>query len=230
MIEDIIVAAKNITIISGAGLSKASGIPTFRDVDGLWEKFNSNDVSDINANILQVSKFYQDRYQEYKNCLPNPAHYACAELETLKTVFHATQNIDGLLQQAGCNNVVEIHGTMRNWYCTECNTDFHSSEGFVCKHCGSEKVRPDVVLFGEYSDTALIFKCIQAVKKCDVLFTVGTSGVVQPVSLWPNIAKSRGIPVVAISMDKPENHYDYWLSGKAEDILPSIVADIKLNS
>lgn len=224
-VASIITNAKVMTIISGAGLSKASGIPTFRDTDGLWNKFNPDDFS-AGADIFKLVDFYKDRLIEMRDCEPNPGHIACAKLEQLKSVTHITQNVDGLLQKAGCKNVIEVHGTIYNWTCTECEHKFTLSE-FECPACSSNKIRPDVILFGEYLDDAKIFKSREAVKHCDVLLLVGTSGVVQPVSLWPSVANRRHIPVIAIAPEKPECHVDIWLQGKSEEILPAIIADLE---
>jgi NAD-dependent deacetylase len=226
-VEQLIRDAKKITIISGAGLSKASGIPTFRDAGGLWDKFDPKEVSWAGADISKLGAFYTDRLFEMRDCIPNPAHFACARLEHLKDVMHVTQNVDGLLQKAGCKNVIEIHGTIYRWSCLSCGHEFDFTD-LQCPSCSSKSVRPNVVLFGEMLNEENAVNGVQAVKQCDLLLLVGTSGVVQPVSLWPSYARTHRIPVIAISPDKPETHVDIWLNGKAEDILPAIVADLEI--
>lgn len=227
--KTIIDNATNILIISGAGLSKASGIPTFRDsADGLWENFKVEDVSCSTSDMNLVSAFYQNLYRKYYGIKPNGAHHACAELEKYKNVLHVTQNVDGLLQSAGCKNVVEIHGSFSDWLCVDCETHIDPSEGFNCPTCSSTKIRPNAVLFGESLDPLKINTALDFLKRqAHVIITIGTSGVVAPVSQWTMLAKGRNIPVIAINPTRPDNHHDIWLSGKCEEIIPAIVADIK---
>lgn len=228
-VEDIIKDAQRVLIISGAGLSKASGIPTFRDLGtGLWENHNVDEVSHANADMKVVSTFYQERYKQYSVCTPNAAHYACADLEKLKDVLHVTQNVDGLLQKAGCKNVIDIHGTFSKWTCIDCGTQMPPSEDFVCPNCGSKVIRPNVVLFGECLDDNEFNTAVQFLKlKAHVIITIGSSGVVSPVAQWTSLAKGRQIPVIAINPEKPNNHFDIWLSGKCEEVLPAIVKDLQ---
>ena len=106
---------KNIVIFSGAGLSKESGIPTFRDSNGLWHNHNVSDVADHDGwfrNPKLVLDFYKERFENIKKCEPNDAHKAIASLQDKFNVINITQNIDDLLERAGCENVWHLHGSI----------------------------------------------------------------------------------------------------------------------
>jgi NAD-dependent deacetylase len=225
-IIDLLVNSKNWFIVSGAGLSKASGIPTFRDIDdGIYNGIKPEDIVSVDADPKIMSEFCKKRFSKMHLYKPNSGHIACSDFESYKNIIHVTQNVDGLLLDAGCIHVIEIHGTVRKWSCIDCGKGINHLKILSCPHCDSELVRPNVVLFGEdlavsqdkYDDIR------NAITNADLLLNIGTQGVVQPVASFPYIAQFNNIPVIAINPNEPENYYTYWIQGKAEEVLPQIV-------
>ena len=195
---------KTVVIFSGAGLSAESGIPTFRDSDGLWENHKIEDVADPKGwskDRELVLKFYQDRYKNIMACEPNEAHKSIARLQEKYNVVNITQNIDDLLERAGCETVHHVHGSIMRRCCEfheekwpkggdcfgyECTyRDTHDRPvqlGDICPRCCGQ-LRPDVVWFGEPVDLKhnWIKVLLSEVKYNDGVFiTVGTSARVHP--------------------------------------------------
>lgn len=191
---------KNIVIFSGAGLSKESGIPTFRDSkDGLWHNYKVEDVADQEGwkkDPELVLRFYQDRWNNIKSCEPNDAHKAIASLEPHFNVIHITQNIDDLSERAGSTHVWHLHGSINyrkcEWHKSITNLDGdtvykcnyrsqHSAPvqlGEKCPECGGQ-MRPDVVWFGEAVDLRGAY-IEDLAKVTDVFIGIGTSAQVSP--------------------------------------------------
>jgi len=177
---------KKIMILSGAGLSAESGIKTFRDHDGLWEKHDVMDVCSTEGWIKDrklVTRFYDDRRAELESKEPNLAHKMLAQLEKdyRGRIIHLTQNIDDLMERAGAKDVVHLHGTLTDLRCEACTETFHvgyasqESSG-VCPHCANKRVRHNVVMFGE---TAPNYSHIQeAIRHSTLFIAIGTSGTV----------------------------------------------------
>jgi len=177
---------KRIMILSGAGLSAESGISTFRDSDGLWEKHDVMKVCSTEGWIEDrklVTQFYNERRVELETKKPNYAHEVLATLEKeyRGRVIHLTQNVDDLMERAGSKNIVHIHGTLTDLRCEACTKTFPigyvAQEGsMVCPHCGNKRVRHNVVMFGE---TAPEYVKLQEVKRhATLLIAIGTSGTV----------------------------------------------------
>jgi len=175
---------KKVMIISGAGLSAESGISTFRDSDGLWEKHDVMEVCSTQGwqmNRKLVTDFYNARRQELADKDPNAAHFALAALERRYPgrVWNLTQNVDNMLEKAGCKNVVHLHGTLRDLRCESCHGVFDigyraQKEDERCLYCGASTVRHNVVMFGE---SAPEYRHIyEAVEECDLFVAIGTSG------------------------------------------------------
>jgi NAD-dependent deacetylase len=193
---------KNIVTFSGAGLSKESGIPTFRDSkDGLWHNHKVEEVADHDAwytkkNMSIMLEFYEHRWQNVQSVEPNAAHKAIARLQEKFNVINITQNVDNLLERAGCQDVWHLHGTLGRRKCerhkdiTNLDGDTHYQcdykvehaapvkLGELCPKCGSQ-LRPDVVWFGEAVDIKDSYLESLA-KVCDVFIAVGTSAQVHP--------------------------------------------------
>lgn len=170
-------------ILSGAGLSAESGISTFRDSDGLWENHKVEDVCSTDGwerDRQKVSDFYDDRRAELEDKEPNAAHYAMAELKKKypTNIVMLTQNIDNMLERAGCPDVVHLHGTLTDLRCEECNTEFHigyANQGERnCPNCNSDNVRHNVVMFGEDAPKYAFLTAL--CREADMLVVVGTSG------------------------------------------------------
>ena len=177
---------KKIMILSGAGLSAESGISTFRDHDGLWENHDVMKVCSTEGWIQDrkyVTSFYNDRRGDLQSKEPNHAHKVLAQLEHdyRGRVFHLTQNIDNLMEKAGAKDIVHLHGTLTDLRCEACtetfNIDYAPQEGKeTCPHCGSKRVRHNVVMFGEAAPEYV--NIYEAVKQCTLFIAIGTSGAV----------------------------------------------------
>ncbi|WP_051453551.1 SIR2 family NAD-dependent protein deacylase [Hippea sp. KM1] len=238
---DIIKNAKRITVLTGAGISKASGIPTFRDKNGLWRKYSIEEFATPQAfkeNPKKVWQWYNQRKKLIKQAKPNKAHYALAELEELfKDGFALiTQNIDNLHRLASNRRIYELHGNIFQTKCLVCDKvyldeDVYEDEQLppACRYCKSKKTRPNVVWFGESLDTSMIKKAMGLAATCDVFISIGTSGAVMPVAKLPQIAQYMGRYVVEFNADYStiSMFADDVIIGKAEETLPLLVSLIK---
>ena len=177
---------KKIMILSGAGLSAESGISTFRDEDGLWEKYDVMKVCSTQGWIEDrklVTQFYNDRRRELEFKEPNYAHKVLTQLENdyRGRIVHLTQNVDNLMEKAGAKDVIHLHGTLTDLRCEACtetfSVDYAAQKGSEsCPYCGNKRVRHNVVMFGEsapqYSHIS------QAMRECTLFIAIGTSGAV----------------------------------------------------
>jgi NAD-dependent deacetylase len=171
-------------ILTGAGLSAESGIRTFRDSDGLWEEYDVMQVCSTQGwqeDRELVTDFYNKRRAELESKEPNKAHYMLADLERELEgrLWNLTQNVDDLLERAGCKNVIHLHGTLRDLRCEDCYYIWDigyrpQRDDEVCPKCGSQSIRHNVVMFGE---SAPAYQYIyQAVEDSDMFVAIGTSG------------------------------------------------------
>jgi NAD-dependent deacetylase len=197
---DALARARRVAVLTGAGVSAESGVPTFRASDGLWEGHRIEDVASpggFHRDPGLVWQFYNGRRANVARVKPNAGHLTLAELETRFpdgfTVI--TQNVDGLHQAAGSRNVLEVHGSLRRTRCTEC--DEIRDRGLEalpdtpkCEKC-SALLRPDIVWFGEMLPPAIWEQAVEAVEACDVFLVVGTSAVVQPAAGLIHLARRR---------------------------------------
>lgn len=188
-----------ITVISGAGVSHASGIPTFRGKDGLWKNYDPSELATPSAfanDPKLVWEWYKWRLNIILKTNPNQAHIKLAEVETRFNIVILTQNVDDLHERAGSQNVTHLHGEIRQARCIDCREKFTwtldlletANEIPLCNTCGSV-CRPDVVWFGEFLDSSIIHACNERLSITDVLIVAGTSGVVYPVAQFPFLAK-----------------------------------------
>lgn len=225
--------ASNITVLSGAGISAESGIPTFRGEDGLWKNFRPEDLATPDAfskDPKLVWEWYEWRRKLIKDSKPNPGHYALADFEQQVSDYTLiTQNIDGLHQLAGSRNIVEMHGNLWQIRCTSCgNIEQNFEVPFkelppLCKNCNSLG-RPNIVWFGEVIPMPIIDKSLMAIENCQVMLIIGTSGVVEPAASMGLIAKQTGKTVIEINLEPTpnSNFYDLSINGKSGEILPQI--------
>ncbi|MCS6885737.1 MAG: NAD-dependent deacylase [Acidobacteriota bacterium] len=199
--------AKSIAVLTGAGVSAESGIPTFRDaMDGLWAQFEPERLASrqgFMADPKLVWQWYEERRATIKRCRPNSGHIALAELEAKKPVTVITQNVDGLHSQAGSKRVLELHGNiMRNSCFIEgklLRDDELDTASVPPKcPCGSY-ARPAVVWFGEFLPEDVLEAAISASRHADVFLIAGTSGVVQPAASLPLLAAERGARIIEIN-------------------------------
>lgn len=177
---------KRIMILSGAGLSAESGIRTFRDHDGLWEEHDVMEVCSTQGWIKdrkKVTQFYNDRRRDLESKEPNIAHKVLSRLEQdyPGRVMHLTQNIDDLMERAGAKDIIHLHGTLTDLRCEACTQTFPigyaSQEGNEqCPHCGNQRVRHNVVMFGESAPEYMNIQ--EAVRHCSLFIAIGTSGTV----------------------------------------------------
>jgi len=232
--------AKNLVVLTGAGISSESGIPTFRDAQtGLWEKYDPKELATPIAfrnNPKLVWKWYLWRRKLIQNSKPNKGHKALAEFERKITRqgnswFLVTQNVDGFHQLAGSKSVLEIHGNIMNQKCSICGAK--SIENFNwtptkeipnCNHC-SGLIRPDVTWFGEDLPRSAVQLAWEKSSHCDLFFSIGTSSNVQPAASLPLVAKHNNAIIVEINLETTPltPHVDYFLKGQSGQVLIEII-------
>jgi NAD-dependent deacetylase len=226
--------ARHVAVLTGAGISAESGIPTFRDAQtGLWARYDPQDLATPQAfqrNPRLVWEWYAWRRELVARAAPNPAHHALVAIERrIPQLTLITQNVDGLHQQAGSQNVVELHGNITR---TTCFDDHQLVERWEatdeppprCPRCGG-RLRPDVVWFGERLPEAALTTAQAAAASCDLFFSIGTSGMVEPAASLPLLALRRGAVVVVVNPEiKPSDGPTlYGLCGPAGSVLPALV-------
>lgn len=235
MVKALLDSTKKVVVLTGAGVSAESGVPTFRGRDGLWKSHHAEDLARpdaFEAHPELVWEFYHWRRELVGECEPNPAHFALAELERqIPNFLLITQNVDGLHTKAGSKKVIEMHGSLWQVKCTVCT---HSREDFdelpelpECPVCG-HLLRPGVVWFGEPLVPGVLKVVIDQISKADVFISVGTSSLVQPAASFSQLAKDHGAITVEINLEPTPNTglMDFALHGKAGVILPELVMGI----
>jgi NAD-dependent deacetylase len=228
-----------IAVLTGAGVSKASGIPTYRDgSDALWNNYHPQELATPEAFArapVLVWEFYDWRRQNMARAKPNAAHLTLVEMEAALPDFTlVTQNIDGLHREAGNKNVLYLHGDIWLVRCTEC--DYHDEDRRVplpelpprCPHCGA-MLRPDIVWFGEALDGRTLNLAEQAFRKADIALVVGTSSVVYPAAYLPHYTREHSGRIIEFNMDRTELsiYADEVILGPAELTLPGWWQQIK---
>lgn len=245
--------SNHLCVLTGAGISAESGLATFRDSGGLWENHPVEQVATPQGfarNPELVWRFYNARRKAADVATPNPAHITLARLELGKLrqakkrrsgngngaeerpcppVTILTQNIDGLHQQAGSQNVIELHGSIWKVRCTRCEVvscDFPIELPALpkCESCEG-LLRPDIVWFGEPLDPLVLAQADEAVRSCDLFLVVGTSALVQPAASYPFFAARRGVPVIEVNKERTavSDVAALTVLGKAGEILPRLV-------
>jgi NAD-dependent deacetylase len=235
-------AAQRVMVLTGAGISAESGIPTFRDAQtGLWARFNPMTLASADgfaANPQQVWDWYRYRRGLVRQAQPNPGHYAVAGLEQYYPEFLlVTQNIDGLHGRAGSAAPLEIHGSIHHVRCAADEShgrqewlEAWDAEGAPVPRCAcGALLRPDVVWFGEMLDAADLARANAGAQACDAFFCIGTSATVQPAALLPLIAKQRGAVLVEINPEPTTLSplTDATILGRAGEVLPRLLAVLR---
>jgi len=226
--------AKKIVVLTGSGISAESGVPTFRDAQaGLWAQYRPEELATPQAflrNPALVWEWYEWRRDLVVKAKPNLGHDYLVIMEKQAPEFVLiTQNVDGLHQQAGSQNVIELHGNIHRNKCSREGTIMEISPpaGEIpprCKNCGAY-LRPDVVWFNESLPPYAIQFAWEAAQNCDIFFSIGTSSLVQPAASLPMIAHERGAAVVEINIaETPLSTYaTFALTGSAGQILQNLV-------
>ncbi|MBK7142389.1 MAG: NAD-dependent deacylase [bacterium] len=221
-------------VLTGAGMSAESGVPTFRGNEGLWAKFRPEDLATMNAFIANsklVWEWYNWRRDLIRQVQSNAGHYALVELAGWFPSFTlVTQNVDNLHRMAGSDHVLEIHGNILRNKCADCNrpieleNEIEPSAIPKCPACGG-KIRPDVVWFGEMLPEETIQAAFDAAEAADIFFSIGTSALVHPAATLPVVAKRHGAILVEINPDETPltSLADYYFPAKSGEILPQLV-------
>ena len=230
---DILCQTKQIVVLTGAGISAESGIPTFRGEEGLWKQYRAEDLATPIAFIKDpklVWEWYDWRRGIIASKKPNAGHKILGRWEKIFPNFILiTQNIDGLHQKAGSKNILELHGNIWKVRCTEERTITENHDIPLeeipphCSDCGA-LLRPHVVWFGESLSSSVLYKAFQVSSSCEIIFSIGTSAVVQPAASLPRAAAEANAKIVEINPDPtPLTSYaDFSFRGKAGEILPLI--------
>lgn len=200
--------AEHVAVLTGAGVSAASGLATFRGAGGLWRNYRPADLATPGAHAKDpetVWAWYFWRFETASAAEPNRAHRLLAELEARTSNFTlVTQNVDGLHGRAGSRNVVELHGNLTKGRCERCGRLEPLVPGMtlppLCPSCG-DRLRPNVVWFGETLPETELREAAEAFSRADVALIIGTSGVVEPAASLAHLALERGAPVVEINLE-----------------------------
>jgi NAD-dependent deacetylase len=234
----------SLVVLTGAGVSKESGIPTFRDAQtGLWANYNPEDLATREGflqNPKMVWEWYDFRRNKVWDAQPNPGHHSLAAMEELFPHFTLiTQNIDDLHRRAGSHNILELHGNIFRYKCLDNNHPVNlellgnpDESPPHCPRCNSY-VRPDVVWFGEMLPEAVINAAYQASADADVMIIAGTSGVVHPAAGLPSIAKEAGATIIEVNPEMSALTpfvVDLFLQGPSGEILMQLLQGLQQRS
>lgn len=235
-------SARHVVVFTGAGVSAESGIPTFRDsLTGLWERFDAASLATPDAfrqDPALVWGWYEWRRMKVLQAQPNPAHRAIAELSLhIPRLTLVTQNVDDLHERAGSTDVIHLHGSLHQPRCFDCARTPDAPLGMPaepeagrhlepprCAHCGGQ-LRPGVVWFGESLPARALDAAFAAAQACDLLISVGTSGVVYPAAQVPGLAWESGAVVVHVNpqAQSDRREREYALAGAAGEQLPALL-------
>jgi NAD-dependent deacetylase len=233
---DLLVAARRVVVTTGAGMSKESGIPTFRDAQtGLWSRYDPQELATrrgFERNPPLVWTWYAERRATIERAQPHDGYRALAAMEThFDSFVILTQNIDGLHAAAGSTDIVELHGNIRRAKCFDAN---HPATGPFAPgeipprcRCGSF-LRPDVVWFGEMLDPAHLDRAAELIDDCDLLLVVGTSGLVYPAAGFPEDAKRAEKKVIEVNPERTPitEIADIWVEAGARDALVALAHNL----
>lgn len=227
---------RNIVILTGAGVSAESGVPTFRGPDGLWEGQRVEDVATPEAfrrDPALVLDFYDQRRANLAKVEPNAAHQALARLDAKwkGKLLIVTQNVDDLHERGGAERLLHMHGELKSGWCQACG-ERHPFEGAMATHpacaaCGeSGYIRPDIVWFGEMPYR--MEEIDEAIATCDLFVSIGTSGAVYPAAGFVQSARYAGARTLELNLDPSEGsiYFDESRMGKAGDLVPEWVDEV----
>lgn len=233
-----LMAARRIFVFTGAGASKESGLPTFRETDGEWNKYDPMTFATLegfNREPVRVWNMYRHRQKQIASAQPNPGHITLARMEEHYPEFLlATQNVDDLHERAGSKKMVKIHGDAWQMRCMSCAEvydvrEFDFPDEFTvdtlpkCPDCNA-LCRPNIVWFGEYVPQEPMTLAVNSASTCDIMLIVGTSGEVSGGYGFTNYARSAGAKIVEINPAEGHltQHADFWVPEAAGVALPKI--------
>lgn len=228
--------AARVAVLTGAGISAESGVPTFRGAGGFWRGRSALELATPQAFARDpegVWAFYRFRIAGLEEVSPNDGHRALAALQSrFERFWLITQNVDGLHQAAGSRSVIEIHGSLSRTRCRVCSyscasRDLPREAAPACPRCG-DHLRPDVVWFGENLPSSQMASVEEALRECEVMLVVGTSGVVEPAASFARWAASRGAGVIEVNLEPTpiSDFADVSLLGPAGVVLPRLVSSL----
>lgn len=224
-------SARSVLVLTGAGVSAESGVPTFRGGgnSAVWKEMAFDVISSaemVERDLPAVWEWFDYRRNLLQQVEPNAAHLEIARWQNrFSRLALVTQNIDGLHQKAGSRNVIELHGSIWRSRCVGCHARYKISEDATradtCVACG-DTLRPDVVLFGEMLPTGAFELAAEKAAECELCFVVGTSAIVYPAAALPEIAKAAGAYVCEVNPERTplSDFCDEVLTGTAGELLP----------
>ena len=239
--SEILSAASSLVVVTGAGMSRDSGVPTFRDaMTGLWARFDPMELANEQAfrrDPARVFGWYVWRWNLVRDVTPHAGYHALVDLAGhFDDFLVVTQNVDGFHTRVGSRDVVELHGSLAAFRCLDGGHPFDADQlleleaqpdGRVeppeCQVCGSP-IRPGVVWFGETLPNSAVEHAWTAVDRCDAMLVVGTSAVVYPAAELPSIALRQGKPIVDVNPGRTpiSDAVDVWWAERAEVALPAL--------
>lgn len=220
---------RNIVVLTGAGISQAAGLPTYRGPGGLWtdpELEKMSHVDTLEARREDACSMFWKLREAVRGVAPTAAHRALAQLVPEATIV--TQNVDGLHQQAGSPNVIEFHGSLTRWRCEICMHESEPPPGDLPRHCG-ELMRPAAVLFGELIPPAADQATKRALRECDLFVAIGTSGTVWPAAGFVRSAAYAGARTVLLNLEIDDDAralFNVCRAGTADDLVPAFFSEL----
>lgn len=226
----------HLVILTGAGVSAESGLGTFRDKDGLWTKFDLEDVATpqgFAADPGKVHEFYNARRRNARDATPNAAHDALADLSARmgERLTLVTQNVDDLHERAGTRDVWHMHGALNRARCASCAHGFDAPLEMApddpCPSCAAQSTRPDIVWFGEMP--MLMDEIAQALSRCDLFVAIGTSGTVYPAAGFAAEARAWGAETLEINLEPSSTASDFMrgIYGPASETVPAWTKELR---
>ena len=235
--------AKSIVVLSGAGMSQESGLPTFRDMDGLWNEYSLEEVATAQALLRDPKKvwdWHTALLQRFESVQPNAGHTALAALEKQAIVTVVTQNIDDLHEKAGSTNVIHLHGNAFAYRCAKCGCPMQLPSVAMewsrqrskvrCALCNGH-IRHDVALFDEVLDERRLQLAEGAIEGADVVLVIGTSNLIYPAAALPKLAIELGKFVVEINPQKTpfSELVSVRIASTAAAALPALVRNLRMD-